>query len=194
MGVRTNEDRQEHELRFTGRQALSVGLISLPRGRPKSIQYLNSQNAWSIFFVLTQRSYFFQTPSVYYLSSSFWACHYFTFLSFRSSCRAVFILCLFTFVVIYLLSLCFLVQINTLKWHYTPCYFIYKITGYTLPNKCISLHLLPSFFFIFIYYIHATSIYVSNGWHFSLKMPIVMCHFRGISCIFFSKEHAVYVA
>jgi hypothetical protein len=164
MGVRTNEDGQEHELRFTGRQqALSVGLICLPRGRPKSQQSLNSQNARSVSFVLTQRSYFFLTPSVYFLSSSFSACHYFTFLSFRSSCRALFILCLFTFVVINLLSLCFLIQINTLKWRYTRCYFIYKIAGYTLPNKCISLHLFSSFIFIFIYYIHATSIYVSIG-------------------------------
>ena len=76
----------------------------------------------------------------------------FYFLSFRSSCLALFILCLCTFLVINLLSLCFLIQINTLKWHYTPCYFVYKIAGYTLPNKCISLHLLSSFIFIFIYY------------------------------------------
>jgi len=159
MGVRTNEDRQEHELRFTGRHALSDGLISLPRGRPKSKQRLNSQNARSVLFVLTRHFYFFLTPPVYFLSSSFLACHYFTLLSFRSSCRTLFILCLFTFIVINLLSLCILIQINTLNWHYTPRYFIYKIIGYTLLRA--SLHLLSSFSRIFMYYFHATSIYVS---------------------------------
>jgi hypothetical protein len=193
MGVRTNEDRQEHELRFTGRQALSVGLISLSRGRPKSKQRLNSQNARSVLFVVTQRSYFFLTPSVYFPSSSFSACH-FTFLSFRFSCRALFILCLFTFAVINLLSFCFLIQINTLKWHYTRLYFIYKIKGYTLPNKCISLHLLSYFIFVFLYYMLATSIYVSIGWHFILNMPFVMCHLCGKSYVFFSIQHAVYLA
>jgi len=73
-------------------------LFPLPRGRPKSKQRLNSQNARSVFFVLKQRSYFFLTPSVYSLSSSFSARHYFILLSFYSSCRALFILCLFTFV------------------------------------------------------------------------------------------------